>query len=146
MKKIKNEHIVLFNGNQGVKSPISSCLLFSLSPRPCFWIAFLLISAFNSVNYISRWTIFLSPKSFHIVLNASHLKCLIKCIATFLGSFICPLIDIRKSDQNNHSYLQRSPHISLPLFIIWNQAPGYSILNGRDIGRFIQYLFWKLKS
>ncbi len=42
--------------------------------------------------------------------------------------------------QNNQSYLQRSPHIS-PLFIIWYQAPGYSILNGCDIGKVIQYLF-----
>ena len=30
---------------------------------------------------------FLSPNSSHIVLNVSPLKCLIKYIATFLGSF-----------------------------------------------------------
>jgi hypothetical protein len=49
---------------------------------------------------------FLSPNSSHIVHNVSPLKCLIKYIATFLGSFNCPLIDIRKSDIDTLYFVQ----------------------------------------
>ena len=40
------------------------------------------------------------------MLNVSPLKCLIKYIATFLGSFNCPLIDIRKSDIDTLYFVQ----------------------------------------
>jgi len=40
---------------------------------------------------------------------------------------------ITQEIQNNQFYLQKSPHISLPLFIIWYQAPGYSILNEQGV-------------
>ena len=40
---------------------------------------------------------FLSPNSLHIALSVSDLKCRIRYIATFLGSFTCPLTDVFKS-------------------------------------------------